>query len=509
MMRLPYLRDDGGRQQLTVQEFAGYDHRDPISPKLFYDTVNMSARRYPTASTRAARGTLDYAALTKPHGLIWADGLYWVDGTGLYKDGKKVADVADSDKLLVRMAAWLYIWPDKMRYHTIDGTVEQLEHSWTGKASFTESTIEANGIDEGFSVYDGITIEGAGEETNNKTAVCLGVEDGKLIFSDLCFVEEEATVTLRRSVPDFDLLTELDNRLWGVTKDGHEIRACKLGDPKNWDCYEGLSTDSFAATVGSGGVFTAASSLQGYALLMKEGTIHKMYGTKPSNYQAISQKVRGPLDGAERSLAEYDEVLYYLSDSGVTAYVGGTPEQIGAQLGEERYVTGVGGAAGDRYWLSAGKADGSYVMLCYDVGRGIWYKEDDTHALWMAAGGGKVYYIDADDLRIHTTEGEDDERVGWAMEWGDMTEGVPEHKHLSRVIVDLRLEAGTSCTIKLRYDGGEWETVREISGEAYRRSMPIPIIPRRYERFAVRLEGEGEMTLWAIERTVEGSTELG
>lgn len=508
-MRLPYLSDDGAKQQLVVQEFGGYDHRDPISPKLFYDTKNMSARRYPTASTRAPRGTLPYAALAKPHGLIWADGLYWADGTGLYREGEKVADVADSDKLMVRMGAYIYIWPDKVRYHTIDGTLEQLEASWSGKATFTESTIEATGIGKNFSAYDGITISGSGEEQNNKTAVCLGVEDDVLTFGDLCFVEDSATITLTRSVPDFDLICELDNRLWGVTKDGHEIRACKLGDPKNWECYEGLSTDSYAVTVGSGGVFTAATSLQGYALLMKEAGIHKMYGTKPSNYQAISQKVGGPMDGAEKSLAELDEVLYYLSASGVTAYVGGTPERIGDRLGEVRYQTGVGDAADGRYWLSAEKPDGSWDMLCYDVARAIWYKEDDTHALWMASGGGRVWYIDAYDKKIRTTEGADEEQIEWMIESGDMTEGIPEHKHLTRVIADIRLEAGASCEVKLRYDGGEWETVREISAEGYRRSLPVPIIPRRYERFAVRLEGEGEMTLWAIERTVESSTELG
>ena len=509
-MRMPYLHDDGARQQMVVQEFGGYDHRDPISAKLFYDTKNMSSRRYPTASTRAPRGTAEYPALTAPHGLIWAEGLIWADGTGLFREGEKVCDLTDSDKLMVRMGGWLYIWPDKVRYHLTDGTVEQLEQSWTGTAKLTDKTIEASGIGEGFAAYDGITIEGAKTAANNKTAVCLAVEADKLTFSENCFTAETSvTVTVSRKVPDFDYLTELDNRLWGVTRDGYEIRACKLGDPRNWNCYEGLSTDSYAATVGSAGCFTGAATLQGYALVMKEGVIHKMYGTKPSNYQAVSQKVRGPMDGAGRSLAELDEVLYYLSPEGVTAYVGGTPERIGLQLGEVRYTEGVGAAADGRYWLSAKRQDGGWEMLCYDTVRSLWYKEDDTQALYMTAGGGKVWYIDGEDNRIRCTEGEDDETIAWMIETGDLTEGMPEHKHLVRAVVDLRLEAGTTCMISARYDGGEWEAVWVTNARGYRRSVPVPIIPRRCERFALRIEGRGEMVLWAVERTVEAGTELG
>lgn len=508
-MKLPYLSEDNAKQQLVVQEFKGYDHRDPIGAERFYDTLNLSARKYPAACTRSPRGTLPYPALTKPHGLCWADGLYWADGTGLYKDGTKVAGVADSDKQIVRMGAYLYIWPDKVRYHTTLGKLEQLEASWTGTADITENSIEAGGI-SGFERYDGVTISGAGNEGNNKTAIVQGVESGKLVFSDLCFEPESGVrLTLKREVPDLCHLCELDNRLWGVTAEGHEIRASKLGDPKNWNCYEGISTDSYAVTVGSGGAFTAATSLQGYALLMKEGIVHKMYGTKPSNYQAISQKVRGPMEGAAASLAEVDEVLFYLSRDGVLAYVGASPERIGWPLGEVKYGEAVGGGINGKYYLSARRLGSQeWDLLCYDVARQCWYREDGTHALYFAAGGGKLYYIDGADKRLKTIEGEDAGALPWAFETGDMTEGVPEHKVLTRVILDLTLEAGTRCTVFLRYDGGEWETVRTVEAIGKRRSVPIPIIPRRYERFAVKAQGTGEMTLWAVERTVEGGSEL-
>ena len=510
-MKLPYLKEDGAKQQLTVQEFRGVDHRDPIGANYFFDCKNLWSGEYPAAAVRPPRGTLPYEPLQKPHGLIWADGLYWADGTGLYKDGVQVAELSDSDKVMVRMGAYLCIWPDKVRYHTIDGTLERLEHSWSGKANITGSTIEAAGIGEGFAAYDGITITGAATAGNNKTAVCLGAESGVLTFSDLCFEEEtNVTLTLSRRVPDFDLLTELDNRLWGVTKDGHEIRACKLGDPKNWDCYEGLSTDSYAVTVGSGGAFTGASSLQGYALLMKAEGVHKMYGTKPSNYQAITQKVRGPAAGAEKSLCELDEVLYYLSEDGVAAYLGGTPERIGLQLGSGRLLDAVGGGAGGRYYLSGQDGDGVWSLWCYDTSRQLWYREDETRMLYAASGGGQLWYIDGRDNRLRTIVGEDAEEIPWMLETGDLTEGMPEHKHLVRVVLDIQLEARSRCEVMIRYDEQEeWQTVHAFGSIGRRRIVQVPVVPIRYGRFRLRIEGTGRAKLWAVERIVEGGTELG
>lgn len=510
-MKLPYLTEDGAKQQLTVSQFRGLSHRDPISAEFFFETQNLSSRSYPAAATRRPRGTLDFPALGSPGGLIWADALYWVDGTGLYREGIKVATLQSGPKQMVRMGAYLCIWPDKVRYHTLEGTLEALEASWTGSAVITENTIEAAGIGSAFEAYDGITISGAGEEANNKTAIALKVESGVLTFSDLCFEpESRVTLTLKREVPDLSALTELDNRLWGVMPDGHEIRACKLGDPKNWNCFEGIATDSYAVTVGTGGAFTAAAALQGYALLMKEELVHKMYGTKPANYQAVSQKTRGPMAGAAGSLAEEDGVLFYLARDGVVAYVGAAPERIGEALGRQ-YAEGAGGCAQGRYYLSA-RRRGKEVwdFLCYDIQRQCWYREDGTHALYFAYGDGALYYIDGADNRIKTVEGEDEEALCWAFETGDMAEGITEHKTLTRVVLDLELEAGGQCEVFIRYSSdGPWERVKTLRARDVRRVAPIPIVPRRNERFAIRVEGKGAMTLWAVERTVEAGTELG
>lgn len=88
--------------------------------------------------------------------------------------------------------------------------------------------------------------------------------------------------------------------------------ACRLGDPTNWFSYRGIAADSYAVTVGSDGAFTGAATCMGYALFFKENTLHKLYGSKPSDFQLTSLRCRGVAKNAARSLCVLNETLYYL-----------------------------------------------------------------------------------------------------------------------------------------------------------------------------------------------------
>ena len=86
----------------------------------------------------------------------------------------------------------------------------------------------------------------------------------------------ELELTIERKVPDMEYITECNNRLWGCSKDGHEIYASKLGDVKNWNCFRGNSMDSWAATIGSDGKFTGAITFLGYPMFFKEDSLIKI-----------------------------------------------------------------------------------------------------------------------------------------------------------------------------------------------------------------------------------------
>ena len=145
------------------------------------------------------------------------------------------------------------------------------------------------------------------------------------------FVSAEV-VELERRVPDMDYLTECDNRVWGCSNKENVIYACKLGDPTNWFSYRGIAADSYAVTVGSDGAFTGAATCMGYALFFKENTLHKLYGSKPSDFQLSSLRCRGVAKGAARSLCVINETLYYLSPDGVMAWDGSIPNKVSTAL---------------------------------------------------------------------------------------------------------------------------------------------------------------------------------
>ena len=187
--------------------------------------------------------------------------------------------------------------------------------------------ISAAGIGKGFEKGDGVKITVDSIEGLSNVFVNTE-EDGKMSTNTYIVDKTDDTITIigiidkainvsnneltiERKVPDMAFITECNNRLWGCSKDGHEIYCCKLGDPKNWNCFMGLSTDSYAASCGTDGQWTGAITHLGYPLFFKENCMHKVYGSYPANYQIQTTACRGVQKGCERSLAIVNEVLYY------------------------------------------------------------------------------------------------------------------------------------------------------------------------------------------------------
>lgn len=512
-MSLPYLKTDTDVSRRVVSGFGGYDHQRVIGEGELYDEKNLSSDRSPLLSARKPRGTVK--ALTKPQGLFFKEKLCYADGTALWYGDQVIGVVSDTPKTFVGMGAYLLIFPDKLCYNTASGELLPLEAKYVsgaGEVSFTSSSIKTTGAAfEGFKAYDAVTISGTAEEKNAKTAVILAVSEKELTFSDEVFAagSDTGVVTIERKVPELSFAVESGNRVWGCS--GHEIRASKLGDPFNWEAYEGLSTDAYAVTVGTDGDFTGAAVHQGYVLFFKEGCVHKIYGSKPQNFQVSAVALRGVKKGCEKSLCQVDGVLYYLSPSGLMAYGGGTPESLAAPFGGVSYGQGVGGCLGGKYYLSMQEeATGLWDLFVYDGDKGILRREDRTHALWMAAGGSELYYVDAADKKIKTVVGDDEERVLWEADFGDQTEGDPDFKTVLKLQLSLELERGSFCDVWLKYDGEAlWERAFSIPASIRRKSHTVPVIPRRYGAFALKLTGGGDFMLFSVTRTVERGSDLG
>lgn len=387
--------------------------------------------------------------------------------------------------------------------------------------------ISATGIGAAFEQYDGVTISGIMSETLqdlNSSAVVWSRGDDYIVvvgILDMAVTQtvDEGAVTIARSMPNLDFVIESENRLWGcrygVAANGevvNEIYSSKLGDFKNWNCFMGLSTDSYVASCGTDGQFTGAITHLGYPLFFKETCLHKVYGNFPSNFQIQTTACRGVQKGCERSLAIVNEVLYYKARSGVCAYDGSLPVEISAALGEERYSNAVAGGHGNKYYVSMqSDMDASYHLFVYDASKGMWHKEDNLQADAFCSCRGELYCIDHDSKKIITMLGsgtQDEEAVSWMVQTGDIGISSPDMKYVSRLNVRMALDVGSEVHFYAQYDfNSDWEIQFSLVGSNLR-SFSLPIRPKRCDNMRLRIVGTGNAKIYSITKTIEQGSDV-
>ena len=205
------------------------------------------------------------------------------------------------------------------------------------------------------------------------------------------------SITVERLIPEMDagLIVEVDNRLWGCSSNNNEIYACKLGDCNNWYAYsDGISTDSYAMTVGVEGQFTGISKMNSSVVFFKENYALKIYGTKPSNFTLSTYKVAGVEKNSSQSIVNMGDYLLYKSKAGIVQYSGGTTALVSEDgFGNEVYTDAVAGKHRHKYFVSLKNRSGVNELFVFDTQKGLWHKEDDTAILSTATYNDTMYYV--------------------------------------------------------------------------------------------------------------------
>ena len=379
--------------------------------------------------------------------------------------------------------------------------------------------IACEGIGVQFSEGDGVTISGSAIDDLNNTMVIQSVSDNYIVVIGLLdnVTSQSTQISVAREVPVMEYVTESNNRIWGChygLKDGetvNEIYACKLGDFRNWNSFSGISTDSYAVTVGSDGVFTGAITHLGYPLFFKENCIHKIYGSAPSSYQVATTQCRGVAKGCDRSLQIVNEILYYKSATDICAYDGSLPQSISSALGNNAYTDAVGGSYKGRYYLSMKNIMGEYEMLVYDTYKGLWHKEDNTRALGFAMHDHNLYYINSDTRQIMSVEcggNTPEELFLWSATTGVIGYEYPDMKYLSRFNIRMKIEEGTRIEVFTEYDSdGVWHSQGIINGSGTK-TFTLPVIPVRCDHMRIRIAGTGECKIFSVAKILEVGSDI-
>lgn len=574
-MYLPSLSNKSKSRSIEM-EFKGYNHNLYVGSGQFYDTKNLTSKYYPVLSPRTQRAKL--RQITTPNGLYAKNKLCWVDGTGFYYDGTLRGTVANSAKQFVGMGARILIFPDKKQYNTetnvfsdlgaaftagvglsityklakLDGTeygaytasdtaptnplngAQWMDTSatpnvlkifatsssmWTSVAT-TYVLISATGIGSPFNVGDGVAISGSTVTDLNSSFIIMEKAANYIVVTALLAAAASQTggLIVTRDIPAMDFVTECNNRVWGCSSLNHEIYACKLGDPTNWKSFQGISTDSYAVTVGSDGNFTGACSYLGNVIFFKEDSVIAIDGSKPANYKLEDKPMRGVESGCEKSLRMLNEKLFYKARDSVCVFDLSLPSLIGRDLGVyEKFSGAVGGAVDGLYYVSMSDASGAWHLFAYDDEKGIWMREDATHAIGFAAVGGDLYMLDssgwlwsmAGKLTAYAGTGAAlESAVEWYAETGDIGIDLPDRKYVSKIQVMARLATGSTMKVYVQYDSsGTWVEKFSISA-ATSRAYTVPMIPVRCDHMRMKLTGTGTCKVYRVDRIIEQGSEM-
>lgn len=388
---------------------------------------------------------------------------------------------------------------------------------WSAIAT-TYIKISSAGIGRAFSSSDGVTISGIKDEALadlNASMVIMAKGDDYIVVRGILdrVTTQSDPITVERRMPLMDFIIESGNRLWGCRYGEalndeivNEIYSSKLGDFKNWSCFQGISTDSYAATVGTDGPFTGAVTHLGYPLFFKENCLHKVYGNYPANFQIQTTTLRGVQSGCDRSLSILNEVLYYKSRSGVCAYDGSLPVEISSALGNVSYHNAAAGAFGNKYYISMADEYEAYHLFVYDTMKGMWHREDGTQAIDFCAYRGDLYFIDYASKQIKSVKGNgavDVKPIQWFAISGVIGTDSPDKKYISRMDVRMKLEVGTRVSFYAEYDSsGYYEYIFTMTGKNIE-SFSVPIRPRRCDHLRLRIVGTGEAKIFSICKTIE------
>lgn len=553
--------------RVTISKFLGYDCRQTGEPGSFTEMRNFCSDALPALRTRPFRGRV--SNVSAPHGITAKDCLIWVDGRTLFINGQAAPlTLADSDKHLIGMGAYLVIWPDKKYINTQDWTdCGSLENSVTVsgdtvcrlcRADGTELSgytvsdqapeqpeegalwmdadhilrqytagmwqevedicllLSASGIGAGFAEGDGIAVSAL-----TGSYLVLRAEDNSLLLRGALTLDSTlpGPVTLRRYVPDMDYIVECGNRLWGCKygmvdgKPVNEIYASALGDFKNWNTFAGLSTDSYAVSRGSDGQFTGAVTHLGSPIFFKENCMERVYPSAVGAHQVVTVTCPGIKKGCHRSPAVVDGTLFYLGTNGVYAFDGSLPVPVSQALGSAVYSNGIGGALGSKYYLSVTDSSGERHLLVYDLRRRLWHHEDDLAIQGFAACDGELFAMTSNTITaLHGTVGTLESSITWNISTGELGLDTPYGKYLQRLELRMYLSPRSMATAYISYDGGSsWESVGSVPISSDERPKPavFHIHPRRCPQLRLKLTGIGQIILYSVSAVYEkGSDQL-
>lgn len=551
----------------SAEVFGGIDRSNGTPLGYWQELVGMDFTAYP-----ALRTCKPFSYKELPDGItgyMFKNGkIVYTKADGIYIDGKKTGiELSTGEKQLVGMGAYILILPDEALIntaddpisvtfptrHKLDGSLFEYNQNQTRPSvsifkrlyiDVAKDSAELSYYNDGDQVrisysYGGkkkyltAKIKSISEESYTGSG-CVSVNLDTSLYNDTHYfytegrrMESFRVVCIKNAViskpfPAMDFVVEHNNRLWGCSSGNHEIYCSKLGSAVEWGNYDGISTDAWAATIGSDGDFTGACVYADSVLFFKENCVHIVYGTKASNFTVSTIRLRGVQKESGGSLCISGGLLYYKAPEGVYCFNGSAAQRIDSKLGGDISETAVMTADG-RYIVMAA-SDGTIYF--YDKRYSAWYERRLDNVCSAHEINGRLYAVTKDGngkmnlVRLVGTE--DDFKMQSENSFEAVSGNIGRGKvyGIYKKLRAYMLHGGnvgkaTEISIYVSSDRGEWKKAFVSDGTETdsEKIITAPMIPLRCRTLKIKISGkvsnETYLLLYGIYLDSEKGSEIG
>ena len=536
MQNLPKINSIKIKTKKYIHTFGGINRQESFAVGEMETSENVSFDLFPAIS--AGRKKVEPpVALDSAYTYIPTDGglvAYKLSGTtltlGYIEEAEKAAlkkittveEAAEGKRYAARAGNYVVVFPDKYclklggnygGFKAFEKAVEIEDSAATisnGSIKFKTDTRYKN-FSAAFKVGDVVTIDGGwyygnyiGGDLEDKKVILRELDDDNLtaIFDPYSFNElqednlEMYESTFKLFVPDLKNLCSYEGRVWGNDEEG-KIYASKYQDPTNYEYFDLGAADSFTIETETAGEFTASGALSDHIAFFKEDKIHRITGTKPSNFRHTVIFTNGVKKGAEKTLKEKDGTFYYVSGDGVYTYNGGTAQKISAELGPFRFGAGAAVFNKDVYYIGMKSETGGFWNLYgFDTQKRMWFRSENN---FFEAGfrflGASCFKMDGKYMAIG--DGNDTTK-DISVTLREITESGAEQKGWSRLYICARLQKGSRIKAEVDFGFG-FETVGVFTD--HRKTVfEIRLRPNRGDKIRLRLTASPDTVITKLMR---------
>ena len=312
-------------------------------------------------------------------------------------------------------------------------------------------------------------------------------------------------------VPDMDYICSLNNRLWGCSNAARSIYASALGDPTDFNKFEGDTLDSYAVAVGTAEKFTGCMALNSTVLFFKQHCIHKMMGGYPAEYALYTYALEGASETNGLSGQNCDGSALYISEHGINIYSGSDTGRLSKELGEGDMYDSVSMYDGEKYFLHYKDRQGNAHTYIYDIRYGVWTQADYGNVNAFAHMQDKDYVLcDLDgQMKVYCINTGIELTGDWFMEFKPFYETIAGSYGSQRPVFEKKRYTG--LTFRVELPKGSWikaivtpdegfPIVELRKGGRENNVQDFAIRTPRCDKIKLRLEGHGNMTILAMER---------